>query len=191
MNMGGGYRDPDNPAISFFGVMALITFSLIYVLGSFNLARRDRFRYEILAHSVFDPGTARISYVWFPPKYVVRGRFHGFPAYFTTYSDGRQGGRQEMIEIRIRHDLVIKRGTRPSIPPEIIAALTPLLHLPDFDGLTLRSGHLPFFKYLSDGRPGVFGWKPGIHLNRLNPHLDSSDIRGDFELLQQAEQSGI
>ena len=191
MMMGGGYRDPNNPAIPFFGLMALITFSLIYGFGSYNFAKRDRPRFEILARDVFDPGSAHLRYVWFPPKYVIRGRFNGVPAYFTTYMDGRQGGRQEMIGARIRHDLVIKRGERPPISEEMMTALLPLLRLRGFDGLTLRSGRLPFFKYLSDGRPTVFGWGRGIHLNRLTPSLDPADIRGDFELLLQAAQAGV
>jgi len=186
MFMGGGYRDPNNPAIPFFGMMALIMFSLIYVFGSYNFAKRDRPRFEILARQVFDPGSTHLHYILFPPKYVIRGRFDGVPAYFTTYTNGRQGGRQEMIEVRVRHDLAIKRGARPRVSPEIMTALSPMLRLPDFDGLTLRSGRLPFYAYLSDGRPTVFGWGRGIHLSRLNPGLDPADIRADFELLLQS-----
>lgn len=165
-------------------IFALAFVMLLFIgIASTGVAFREkRFVgwYQMLGEAVADPGTARISWVMWPPQAMLRGSYHGHPFRYWQIPGGHS---HLTLECRVPRSAAYSR-----VHPH--AALTAAerddlnRRFPNWLAVTLFDKPVAFFQRSMDRRPLGFGNAPGADLYRKNnAPFNAPALRADLEQL--------
>jgi hypothetical protein len=155
--------------------------------------RRYRGKYQVIARSLCDPGTWRISF--HVRTLLLTGRVDGRVMRYSVFGDERGKGQVSsylLLEWPVKRNFrFYSGGDLDLVDPEARESVALLAEMPGFQGLLLASPETPRLATLI-ARPLGFGRAPGLLLWKWGDDAFNPDtIKDDFLLLSQLATHGI